>query len=29
MFGQGQIELTKANLDEWNKKFADYGWKQQ
>jgi simple sugar transport system substrate-binding protein len=29
MFGQGLIELTKANLAEWNQKFADYGWKQQ
>ncbi len=28
IFGTGQISITKDNVDEWYKKFADYGWKQ-
>ena len=26
--GTGQISITKDNVDEWYKKFEDYGWKQ-
>ncbi|MBM3705250.1 MAG: substrate-binding domain-containing protein [Actinobacteria bacterium] len=29
IFGQGQIMIDKANVDDWYKQFADYGWPQE